>query len=339
MKLSFLMLDKSTQSATLHSTQTVKDLVNHIVALEKQPIRLKFKGSFLSNGEVLGDIERNNEKLHDGAVLVVQKQYQLSDTAQAKRRITLHQCKRSRVHQQLNAVATGVADIQRNTACLPELASAVDNVRKTLRGDVELPCERQSKQARLAEVRMAQRALQNEANALSTAIKTKSDSSAMDVYNEAIFAAEQLQEENAAEKNLRRQIKEAAKNELLQAKEAAKKNIADKMAQIKVAKDSLKQAEFDVKKLSLAVRKASPDMKKETSYSLAHASEKMDDCKHELSMREYELAQLRASKPKAKGKAKAVASNQTTLSTSSADMGASTAAAAAAAVREGEDVE
>ena len=111
------------------------------------------------------------------------------------------------------------------------------------------------------------------------------------------------------------------------------------MAEIKVAKDSLKQAEFDVKKLSLALRKASPEMKKETSYSLAHASEKMDDCKHELSMREYELAQLRASKPKAKGKAKAVASNQTTLSTSSADMGASTAAAAAAAVREGEDVE
>ena len=185
---------------------------------------------------------------------------------------------------------------------------------------------------------MAQRALQNEANALSTAIKTKSDSSAMDVYNEAILAAEQLQEENAAEKNLRRQIKEAAKNELLQAKEAAKKNIADKMAQIKVAKDSLKQAEFDVKKLSLAVRKATPEMKQETSYNLAHASETLEDYKSELSKREYELAQLRAAKPKAKGKAKAVASNQTTLSTSSADMGASTAAAAAA-VREGEDVE
>ena len=208
------------------------------------------------------------------------------------------------------------------------MATAVDNTCKTLRGDVEVPEEHQSKQARLAEVRMVQRALQNEANALSTAIKTKSDSSAMDVYNEAIAAAEQLQEEKAA-----------AKIELLQTKEAAKKNVVDKMAQIKISKASVKDAENVVKKLTLALQKATPEMKQETSYNLAQASEKLEDYKSELSMREYELATLRAAKPKAKGKAKAVASNQTTLSTSSADMGASTAAAAAAAVREGEDVE
>ena len=99
-------------------------------------------------------------------------------------------------------------------------------------------------------------------------------------------------------------------------------------------------AEKAVKKLTLALQQATSEMKAEASLKLGEASEKLEACRAELNVKEYELATLRAmAKPKAKGKAKAIASNQTTLSTSSADMGASTAAAAAAAVREGEDVE
>ena len=314
--------------------------MERIVAREGCSIRLKFKGCFLNSGEVLNAIKKNGHVLQNGSTVTVLKQSTLSAQEQAQRRIALNKCKRSRVHQQLNAVATGVADIQRNTACLPELASAVDSVRNTLRGDLELPDDKQSKQARLAEVRMVQRALQNEANALSTAIKTKSDSSAMDVYNEAIAAAEQLQEEKAAAKIELRQTKEAAKIELLQTKEAAKKNIVDKMALIKVGKASVKHTEINVKKLTLALQKATPEMKADASFMLGQATENLAASRAELNVKEYELATLREmAKPKAKGKAKAIASNQTTLSTSSADMRASTAAAAAAADREGEDVE
>ena len=236
-------------------------------------------------------------------------EHSVIDAAEKK----LRQCKLAMQEARQSDQHKMTSQIVANTVML---TVAVDGVRKTLRGELELPDDQQSKQARLAEVRMVQRALQNEANALSAAIKTKSDASAVDVCNEAIAAAEQL-----------RQGKEAAKVELLKTKEA----IADKAAQIKIGKATVKYAEINFKKLMLALEKATPEMKTEASHNLAHAGEKLEDCRHELSMRELELTKLKAiARPKAKGKAKAkaIASNQTTLSTSSADMGASTAAAA-----------
>jgi colicin import membrane protein len=206
----------------------------------------------------------------------------------------------SEMQTDIAEVKTGVANIATDVGTIKDTTQDID---ERLKGKYRLPDDDQTKAERLGEIRIQQRLLQNEANALKD--KGNAERTALEVADENAAAVQRVKEE-----------KEAAKKAAADARKAAS---ADKKAAqdtVKTAKGALDDAAKARDKAILALQKARVEDFEAAQNRVTQANEDVMRLTAELQAAKDAVpaaAPKAEAKAKSKAKAKARAAGQQSL--------------------------